>query len=99
MVISSIENLEATIDQTSIYDKMSNLKAFDDSKASVKGLVDAGITKIPQIFIVPPINMTDCSDTYETHFIFPVIDLEGIDKMDPIKHKEIVDKVRDASET
>ncbi|PHU21692.1 1-aminocyclopropane-1-carboxylate oxidase -like protein [Capsicum chinense] len=40
----------------------------------------------------------DTSDTRETQFLFPVIGLEGIDK-DPIKHKEIVDKVRDASET
>ncbi|CAN4120474.1 unnamed protein product [Withania somnifera] len=37
-------------------------------------------------------------ETCETEFIFPVIDLEEIDE-DPIKHKEIVDKVRDASET
>ncbi|KAG5610661.1 hypothetical protein H5410_021942 [Solanum commersonii] len=62
-------------------------------------LVNAGITKIPQIFILPPINNTDSSDTCETHFIFPVIDLEGINEMDRIKHKEIVDKVRDASVT
>ncbi|KAM3356529.1 1-aminocyclopropane-1-carboxylate oxidase [Capsicum galapagoense] len=40
----------------------------------------------------------DTSDTRETQFLFPVIGLEGIDK-DSIKHKEIVDKVRDASET
>ncbi|KAK6781011.1 hypothetical protein RDI58_023195 [Solanum bulbocastanum] len=41
----------------SSYDRMSELKAFDDTKTGVKGLVDSGITK------------------------------------------EIVDKVRDASET
>ncbi|KAK4706762.1 hypothetical protein R3W88_033671 [Solanum pinnatisectum] len=99
MVISNTENSEATVDQTSNYDKMSELKAFDDTKAGVKGLVDAGITKIPQIFIVPPINSTNSLDTCETHFIFPVIDLESIDEMDLIKHKEIVDKVRDALET
>ncbi|KAH0720446.1 hypothetical protein KY290_005383 [Solanum tuberosum] len=99
MVISSTENLEATVDQTSNYDKMIELKTFDDTKAGVKGLVDAGITKIPRIFILPPKNRTDSSDTCDTHFIFPVIDLESIDKTDSIKHKEIVDKVRDASET
>ncbi len=26
-------------------------KAFDDTKVGVKGLVDAGVTKIPRIFI------------------------------------------------
>ncbi|WMV25366.1 hypothetical protein MTR67_018751 [Solanum verrucosum] len=80
MVISSTENLEATVDQTSNYDKMSELKAFDDTKAGVKGLVNAGITKIPQIFILPPINNIDSSDTCETHFIFPVSVLIGLDR-------------------
>ncbi|KAK4732512.1 hypothetical protein R3W88_025500 [Solanum pinnatisectum] len=76
------------------YDRMSEFKVFDDTKAGVKGLVDSGITQVPQIFILPPkIRAEKC----ETHFVFPVIDLEGINE-DPIKHKEIVDKVRDASE-
>ncbi|KAH0702348.1 hypothetical protein KY290_017635 [Solanum tuberosum] len=77
------------------YDRMSELKAFDDTKADVKGLVDSGITKVPQIFILPPKNR---AEKCETNFTFPVIDLKGIDE-DPIKHKEIVDKVRDVSET
>ncbi|KAK4732533.1 hypothetical protein R3W88_025521 [Solanum pinnatisectum] len=96
MVVSSTDDFQATVQKS--YDKMSELKAFDDTKAGVKGLVDAGITKVPQIFILPPKNMPESLDTSEKQFIFPVIDLEGIDE-DPIKHKEIVDKVRDASET
>ncbi|KAG5616290.1 hypothetical protein H5410_016114 [Solanum commersonii] len=67
------------------YDRMSELKAFDDTKAGVKGLVDSGITKVPQIFILPPKNR---QEKCETNFTFPVIDLQGIDE-DPIKHKEI----------
>ncbi|PHU21697.1 1-aminocyclopropane-1-carboxylate oxidase -like protein [Capsicum chinense] len=96
MVVSSTDDYQAT-DQKS-YDKMSELKAFDDTKAGVKGLVDAGITEVPQIFILPPKYRPESSDTCESQFIFPVIDLEGINE-DPIKHKEIMDKVRDASET
>ncbi|PHT38994.1 1-aminocyclopropane-1-carboxylate oxidase -like protein 3 [Capsicum baccatum] len=93
MAISSTNNFEAKFEKS--YDKMSELKAFDDTKAGVKGLVDSGITKVPQIFILPPkYRVVTCG----TKFIFPVIDLEGIDE-DPIKHKEIVYKVRDASET
>uniref|UniRef100_A0A3Q7FMA1 Non-haem dioxygenase N-terminal domain-containing protein n=1 Tax=Solanum lycopersicum TaxID=4081 RepID=A0A3Q7FMA1_SOLLC len=65
------------------YDRMSELKLFDDTKAGVKGLVDSGIAK---------------GGKCETNFTFLVVDLQGIDE-DPIKHKEIVDKVRDASET
>ncbi|XP_049374603.1 1-aminocyclopropane-1-carboxylate oxidase homolog [Solanum verrucosum] len=96
MVVSSTDDFQATVQKS--YDKMSELKAFDDTKAGVKGLVDAGITKVPQIFILPPKNRPESLGTSEKQFIFPVIDLEGIDE-DPIKHKEIVDKVRDASET
>ncbi|WMV47952.1 hypothetical protein MTR67_041337 [Solanum verrucosum] len=96
MAISSTDDFQTTIQKS--YDKMSELKAFDDTKAGVKGLVDAGITKVPRIFMLPPKDRPESSDTCETQFIFPVIDLEGIAK-DPIKHKEIVDKVRDASET
>ncbi|XP_028113316.1 1-aminocyclopropane-1-carboxylate oxidase homolog 1-like [Camellia sinensis] len=33
------------------YDRKSELKAVDDSQAGVKGLLDAGVTKIPKIFV------------------------------------------------
>ncbi|MCD7453650.1 Acyl CoA oxidase [Datura stramonium] len=89
----ALSNTQATIEKS--YDKMSELKAFDDTKAGVKGLVDAGSTEVPQMFILPPKYRPQ---TCETQFVFPVIDLEGVDE-DPIKHKEIVEKVRDASET
>ncbi|KAK4361547.1 hypothetical protein RND71_020499 [Anisodus tanguticus] len=59
------------------YDKMSELKAFDDTKADVKGLVDAGITKVPQIYILPPKNRPESSNTCETRFTFQVIDLKA----------------------
>lgn len=75
------------------YDRKSELKAFDDTKAGVKGLVDAGITKVPRIFIGPPENLKA-----STQYKFPIIDLHGIDK-DPAKRKEIVERVRDASGT
>ncbi|KAF3663557.1 1-aminocyclopropane-1-carboxylate oxidase -like protein 1 [Capsicum annuum] len=96
MVVSGANDFQATVQKS--YDRMSELKAFDDTKAGVKGLVDAGITKVPQIFIPQPNNRAESPDTCETQFTFPVIDLEGVDK-DPIKHKEIVDRVQDASET
>ncbi|KAK3417383.1 hypothetical protein EUGRSUZ_H03132, partial [Eucalyptus grandis] len=34
------------------YDRRAELKSFDDSKASVKGLADAKLTKVPRIFVV-----------------------------------------------
>jgi hypothetical protein len=35
-------------------ERLQQLKAFDESKAGVKGIVDVGITKIPSIFIWTP---------------------------------------------
>ncbi|XP_075098530.1 1-aminocyclopropane-1-carboxylate oxidase homolog [Nicotiana tabacum] len=79
------------------YDKQSELKAFDDTKAGVKGLIDVGITKVPRIFIHPEA-LENPSSPKKTSFIFPLIDLQNMNK-DPIKHKEIVSKIRDAAET
>lgn len=76
------------------YDRQSELKAFDDTKAGVKGLVDAGITEVPRFFIQPPETLK-----INTQLKFPIIDLQGIDLEDPVTRKEIVEKVRDASET
>ncbi|KAF8388215.1 hypothetical protein HHK36_026881 [Tetracentron sinense] len=80
------------------YDRTKELKAFDDSKAGVKGLVDAGVVKIPRIFIQPPDKLHRKSDSDVTHFQIPTIDLKAIDK-DPIQRKEIVEQVRHASGT
>ncbi|KAK4732529.1 hypothetical protein R3W88_025517 [Solanum pinnatisectum] len=96
MVFSRNEEFQATLQPN--YDKHSELKAFDDTKAGVKGLVDAGnSTEVPRIFVHPRESIHNSSGFTEKEFVFPVIDLEGIDH--PMTHKEIVDKVRDASET
>ncbi|XP_038991338.1 1-aminocyclopropane-1-carboxylate oxidase homolog [Hibiscus syriacus] len=78
------------------YDRTSELKAFDDTKAGVKGLVDGGITKVPQIFHQPPGKLKKIPVSNDSQFSIPVIDLEGV-KGDPTTRKEIVDKVGDAS--
>ncbi|WVZ90377.1 LOW QUALITY PROTEIN: hypothetical protein U9M48_036684 [Paspalum notatum var. saurae] len=48
---------------TESYDRLSELKAFDDTKAGVKGLVDAGITSVPAIFRHPhqQLSSSSCS--------------------------------------
>ncbi|XP_050374917.1 1-aminocyclopropane-1-carboxylate oxidase homolog 1-like [Argentina anserina] len=80
------------------YDRKNELKSFDDTKEGVKGLVDAGITEILQIFYHPPDDsVNNTSDTEETQFSIPVIDLKGI--WDPTKRKEIVADVAEASES
>ncbi|CAB4263447.1 unnamed protein product [Prunus armeniaca] len=79
----------------------SELKAFDDTKEGVKGLVDAGITVVPRIYLQPPdqYSINKNFDSEATQFSVPVIDLEGLEFDRPTKHKEIVTKVGEASET
>ncbi|CAL8992579.1 unnamed protein product [Prunus brigantina] len=86
------------------YDRKSEVKTFDDTKEGVKGLVDAGITKVPRIFHHPvdqyPIKNTCDSEPTKTRLRIPVIDLEGLEyDNSPTKRKEIVAKVGEASET
>jgi isopenicillin N synthase-like dioxygenase len=80
-----------------IYDRTAELKAFDDTKAGVKGLVDAGITQLPRIFIHPPESLDQTPNPDHPILDFPIIDLRGLGE-DGIRHKEIVDRVREASE-
>lgn len=72
------------------------LKAFDDTKSGVKGLVDAGILNIPQIFIRPSDELSEELNYSRTHLKVPVIDLQGIENSDRRKH--IVSQVQHASE-
>lgn len=80
------------------FDRAGALKAFDETKAGVQGLVDAGVEKIPQIFIQPPHCLPKVSTTNTPNFTIPTIDLEPIDKS-PNHRGEIVEKIRCASQT
>ncbi|CAN6361095.1 unnamed protein product [Urochloa humidicola] len=74
-------------------DRLRELKAFDDTKAGVKGLVDAGITTVPAIFRHPHHHVP--SSTTNTITI-PVIDLSAADARE---RAEVVAQVKSASET
>ncbi|XP_056169901.1 1-aminocyclopropane-1-carboxylate oxidase homolog 1-like [Syzygium oleosum] len=80
------------------YDRTCKLKAFDESKAGVKGLVDAGITEVPPIFVERPENLRSALASGDSHFRVPIIDLEDIAK-DPSRRQEVVNEVRSASKT
>ncbi|XWS13821.1 hypothetical protein CRYUN_Cryun36dG0071400 [Craigia yunnanensis] len=94
MVVANTGEVQATPKPE--YDRASEVKAFDDRKSGVKGLVDDGITEVPRIFHQPPDNFEKTSVPSGTQFTIPVIDLEGV-KKDPITRKEIVEEVRNAS--
>ncbi|XP_028780638.1 1-aminocyclopropane-1-carboxylate oxidase homolog 1 [Neltuma alba] len=73
-------------------------RAFDDTKAGVKGLVDAGVTKIPPLFHHPLDQSEQPSKLGDTKHVIPVLDLTDADK-GPSERQEIVERVREASET
>ncbi|KAK8621218.1 hypothetical protein V6N13_067659 [Hibiscus sabdariffa] len=76
------------------------VKALEDTKAGIQGLVHAGIDKLPPFFNVSPQVIHDHPTLTDPHlhteFQFPVIDLRHI--LDPAPHKEIVEKMRSAAE-
>ncbi|KAK6138745.1 hypothetical protein DH2020_027512 [Rehmannia glutinosa] len=80
------------------YDRMEMLKAFDQTRAGVKGLLDSGLVKIPNIFVRPSEELTEESGYKNTTQLIqvPVIDLSDIQNAN--RRKQIVEKVRIASE-
>ncbi|KAM7485206.1 hypothetical protein LguiA_001215 [Lonicera macranthoides] len=79
------------------FDRLGALKAFVESKAGVKGLVDAGVVEIPRIFIRPPDELAEELKCSRSHLKIPAIDLTGIDGGGD-RCKEIVNEIRNASE-
>ena len=83
------------------YDRLSELKAFDETKAGVKGLVDAGVTEVPRIFHKQSDDHSEHSSVSGDHveLSIPVIDLGGLVAKDSAPQRaEIVERVREASE-
>lgn len=75
-------------------DRQSEVQAFDETKAGVKGLFDAGITKIPRIFVLEQQQQQQELGTEPISGIsqdsIPVIDLQG-------QREEVIAKVSSAS--
>ncbi|KAK7401661.1 hypothetical protein VNO78_13307 [Psophocarpus tetragonolobus] len=78
-------------------DRLQELKAFDDTKSGVKGLVDEGVTKVPRLFHHPPDKFVKATKLDNTEHIIPVIDLADVGK-DPSSHQQIIGRIREASE-
>lgn len=77
------------------FDRATQLKAFDDTKSGVKGLVDAGISEIPRIFH-HRLNTSNLSGNTLSEISIPIINLENV-KGNSVQRKGIVEQVRDAS--
>ncbi|KAL2458017.1 1-aminocyclopropane-1-carboxylate oxidase1 [Abeliophyllum distichum] len=78
-------------------DRMQELVAFDKTEAGVKGLVDAGLQKIPKIFVRPAEELAEDLNHKRAQIEVPVVDLGGLEKAD--RRKQIAEEVRTASET
>ncbi|XP_010457800.1 PREDICTED: 1-aminocyclopropane-1-carboxylate oxidase homolog 3-like [Camelina sativa] len=82
------------------FDRVSELKAFDDTKTGVKGLVDAGVSKIPRIFHHPSLKLSNPkplpSDLLRLKTI-PTIDLGGRVFEDVVKRKNAVEEIKEAA--
>ncbi|GFP95912.1 deacetoxyvindoline 4-hydroxylase [Phtheirospermum japonicum] len=78
------------------YDRTSELKAFEESKTGVKGLVDSGIQNLPKIFIRPPDELADEQDYVQSNLQVPVIDLGGTREASSDREK-IISEVKRAS--
>ncbi|KAI9091362.1 hypothetical protein K1719_028173 [Acacia pycnantha] len=89
-----------TNDSNQNYDRMKEVKQFDESKAGVKGLVDAGITTIPPIFVNPPEVLATLKPSPSTAGAaeIPTIDLAGVDSS-PDHRSAVVEQVKCAAST
>uniref|UniRef100_A0A2N9F175 Non-haem dioxygenase N-terminal domain-containing protein n=1 Tax=Fagus sylvatica TaxID=28930 RepID=A0A2N9F175_FAGSY len=80
------------------YDREKELKAFDDTKAGVKGVVDSGIVKVPPMFAIQTNELScETSNSGLTHLQIPVIDLKDIHE-GGFLHKQAVEEIQRASE-
>ncbi|WMV47971.1 hypothetical protein MTR67_041356, partial [Solanum verrucosum] len=80
------------------YDSSDEMKAIDDTKAGVKGLVDSGIVEIPRIYIRPSHELAEELNICKSSTLqVPVVDLSGIEAVEDGR-KKIVDEIKEACE-
>ncbi|EER89398.1 DIBOA-glucoside dioxygenase BX6 [Sorghum bicolor] len=75
------------------------LQAFDDTKAGVKGLVDAGVTAIPAIFRHPPESLEATSSPPPTDVVASAGTIPVIDLAAAAPRGEVASQVKRAAET
>ncbi|MED6186785.1 hypothetical protein PIB30_070105 [Stylosanthes scabra] len=92
MVATSKEQFQEAAAATS-FDRMSELKAFDDSKTGVQGLIENGVTKVPTIFHCKEHESNDLFPSNSELSSIPIIDLNN-----GVIGDDVVEKVKDACE-
>ncbi|PNX93893.1 1-aminocyclopropane-1-carboxylate oxidase-like protein [Trifolium pratense] len=90
MVVKNTNQLEEATDST--YDREAEVKAFDDSKVGVNGLVESGVTKIPRMFHTGKLEITENSGS-DSKLSVPIVDLKNI-HANPALRVEVIDQIR-----
>ncbi|XP_045793014.1 1-aminocyclopropane-1-carboxylate oxidase homolog 1-like isoform X3 [Trifolium pratense] len=91
MVVKNTNQLEEATNST--YDREAEVKAFDDSKAGVNGLVESGVSKIPRMFHTGKLDITKIAG--DSKLSVPIVDLKDI-HANPALRVEVIDKIRSA---
>ncbi|CAN8295661.1 unnamed protein product [Cochlearia groenlandica] len=79
------------------FDSYNERKAFDETQAGVKGLVDAHVTEIPRMFHDPLGTLHDKKPPVSSsEFAIPIIDFSSL-HVDATSRQGIVEKIRDAA--
>ncbi|KAK7256046.1 hypothetical protein RIF29_29479 [Crotalaria pallida] len=96
MEVKNTNQLVVGTDSDSTYDRKAEVKAFDESKAGVQGLVESGVKKIPLMFHSGTlVDTIENSAGDESKLSVPIIDLRDIHN-NPALHSEVVTKIRSA---
>jgi hypothetical protein len=93
MVVKNSNQLENST-TNSTYDREAEVKAFDDSKAGVKGLVESGVSKIPRMFHTGKLDIGENTGS-DSKLSVPIVDLKDI-HANPALRVEVVDQIRSA---
>lgn len=81
------------------YDRATEVKAFDEMKLGVKGLVDAGISEIPRIFHHPHLTSTAPNPLLPSStMMIPTIDLGGGVFDSTVTRESVIPKIKEAVE-
>ncbi|KAL4297946.1 hypothetical protein GQ457_12G003890 [Hibiscus cannabinus] len=90
MVVTS-----STASAESNCDRKTELMAIDRSKSGIKGLVDAGLAKLPRVFVHDHLNLQIKSGPPPAGVQIPVIDFAGVN-IDSTRRADIIDEIRNA---
>ncbi|KAJ8431821.1 hypothetical protein Cgig2_027566 [Carnegiea gigantea] len=92
-----LQNIKITSSGGNPLKSVIDLKAFDESKTGVKGLLHAGAEKIPSIFVRSQEDLSKEFDTYQEDLAIPIVDLTNVRQTD-IQGEEIIRRIIWASE-